>query len=186
MVQDTLLDSFRAGRRNYTIFQVGKATLLRVSDVMKLKKTDVFNLDGTVKQTAFIHDQKTGKGNTIMRMKLRDVRTVQQDLMLYHAWLIQQNMNSEWLFPSTSRPDRPITEKQFYKIMARVGDLLGINYLGTHTMRKTGAYRVYTQSNYNIGLVMHLLNHSSEAMTLTYLGLDQASRETMLDQIDFG
>ncbi|MCT0054731.1 site-specific integrase, partial [Lactococcus lactis subsp. lactis] len=46
MVQDTLLDSFRAGRRNYTIFQVGKATLLRVSDVMKLKKTDVFNLDG--------------------------------------------------------------------------------------------------------------------------------------------
>ena len=43
MVQDTLLDSFRAGRRNYTIFQVGKATLLRVSDVMKLKKSDVFN-----------------------------------------------------------------------------------------------------------------------------------------------
>ena len=39
MVQDTLLDSFRAGRRNYTIFQVGKATLLRVSDVMTLKKS---------------------------------------------------------------------------------------------------------------------------------------------------
>lgn len=36
MVQDTLLDSFRAGRRNYTVFQVGKATLLRVSDVMTL------------------------------------------------------------------------------------------------------------------------------------------------------
>ena len=51
-------------------------------------------------------------------------------------------------------------------------------------MRKTGAYRVYTQSNYNIGLVMHLLNHSSEAMTLTYLGLDQASRETMLAKIN--
>ena len=34
MVQDTLLDSFRAGRRNYTVFQVGKATLLGVSDVM--------------------------------------------------------------------------------------------------------------------------------------------------------
>ena len=89
--------------------------------------------------------------------------------MLYHAWLIQQNMNSERLFPSTSLPDRHITEKQFYKVMARVGDLLGINYLGTHTMRKTGAYRVYMQSNYNIGLVMHLLNHSSEAMTLTVL-----------------
>ena len=36
MVQDTLLDSFRTGRRNYTVFQVGKATLLRVGDVMTL------------------------------------------------------------------------------------------------------------------------------------------------------
>ncbi len=86
---------------------------------------------------------------------------------------------------SYQHPERHITEKQFYKIMSKVGDLLGINYLGTHTMRKTGAYRVYTQSNYNIGLVMHLLNHSSEAMTLAYLGLNQASTENMLNQIDF-
>ena len=38
MVQNTLLDSFRAGRRNYTIFKVEKVTLIRVSDVMPLKK----------------------------------------------------------------------------------------------------------------------------------------------------
>ena len=93
---------------------------------------------------------------------------------------------SPCLFPSTQHPDRHITEKQFYKIMAKVGDLLNLDYLGTHTMRKTGAYRVYIQSNYNIGLVMHLLNHSSEAMTLAYLGLDQASTEAMLDNINFG
>lgn len=53
-------------------------------------------------------------------------------------------------------------------------------------MRKTGAYRVYIQSNYNIALVMRLLNHSSQQMTLAYLGLDQESREQMLDQVDFG
>ncbi|MGL5900290.1 MAG: tyrosine-type recombinase/integrase [Lactobacillaceae bacterium] len=146
-VQETLLDSFRAGRRNYTIFQLGKATLLRVSDVMQLKKAD---------------------------------------LLAYYDWIQQQNLISEWLSPSLQHPERHITEKQFYKVMAKVGDLLGIKYLGTHTMRKTGAYRFYTQSNYNIGLVMQLLNHSSEAMTLTYLGLDQASRETILDQINFG
>lgn len=70
--------------------------------------------------------------------------------------------------------------------MKKVGDLLNINYLGTHTMRKTGAYLVYEQTNHNIALVMKLLNHSSEAMTLAYLGLDQESRENMLDRIDFG
>ena len=130
MVQETLLDSFRAGRRNYTIFQVGKATLLRVSDVMKLKKSDVFNHDGTVKQTAFIHDQKTGKANTLY------LKPVQQDLLMYHDWLLQQNIISDWLFPSTARPERHITEKQFYKVMARVGELLGINYLGTGSVAK--------------------------------------------------
>lgn len=179
-VQDTLLHNFKAGRRNYTIFQVGKATLLRVSDVMKLRWGDVFNENGSVRQNTFIHDQKTGKANLLY------LKPVQTDLLAYQAWLQENHLASDWLFPSIQHPDRHITEKQFYKVMSKVGDLLGIDYLGTHTMRKTGAYRVYTQSNYNIGLVMHLLNHSSEAMTLAYLGLDQASQETMLDQIDFG
>ncbi|WP_372487094.1 site-specific integrase [Lactiplantibacillus plantarum] len=179
-VQDTLLHNFKAGRRNYTVFQVGKATLLRVSDVMKLRWTDVFNENCTVRQNAFIHDQKTGKANLLY------LKPVQTDLLAYQARLQENHLVSDWLFPSIQHPERHITEKQFYKIMSKVGDLLDINYLGTHTMRKTGAYRVYTQSNYNIGLVMHLLNHSSESMTLAYLGLDQASTKNMLSQIDFG
>jgi len=55
---DTLLNNFKADRRNYMIFQVGKATLLRVSDVIRLKRTDIFNPDGSIKQNAFIHDRK--------------------------------------------------------------------------------------------------------------------------------
>ena len=49
-VLDTLLNNFKADRRNYMIFQVGKATLLRVSDVIRLKRTDIFNPDGSIKQ----------------------------------------------------------------------------------------------------------------------------------------
>ena len=181
-VQDTLLNNFKSGRRNYTIFQVGKATLLRVSDVLRLKQADVFDDYGAIKQHAFIKDKKTGKRNTLY------LKPVMMDLVMYQQWLKRNGYEdtTEWLFPSTTRPKKHIDERQFYNVMAKVGDLLGINYLGTHTMRKTGAYRVYVQSNYNIGLVMKLLNHSSEAMTLAYLGLDQVSREHMLDKIDFG
>ena len=180
--QDTLLNNFKSGRRNYTIFQVGKATLLRVSDVLRLKQTDVFDDYGAIKQHAFIKDKKTGKRNTLY------LKPVMMDLVMYQQWLKRNGYEgtTEWLFPSTTRPQKHIDERQFYNVMAKVGDLLDINYLGTHTMRKTGAYRVYVQSNYNIGLVMKLLNHSSEAMTLAYLGLDQVSREHMLDKIDFG
>ena len=167
-VQDALLNNFQYGRRNYTIFQVGKATLLRASDVLALRRNEIFDNDGTIKKNAYIRDKKTSKPNILY------LKPVKQDLLDYYAWLQENNIQSEWLFPSSTHHDRHITEKQFYKIMAKTGDLLGINYLGTHTMRKTGAYRVYTQSNYNIGLVMSLLNHSSEAMTLKYLGLDQA------------
>lgn len=181
-VQDTLLHNFKAGRRNYTIFQTGKATLLRVSDVLRLKQLDIFDDYGAIRQNAYIHDKKTGKRNLLY------LKPVADDLAIYQQWLRQNKYygETEWLFPSTTRPQKHIDERQFYNIMHSVGDLLGINYLGTHTMRKTGAYRVYVQSHYNIGLVMQLLNHSSEAMTLAYLGLDQESREHMLDSIDFG
>ena len=178
-VQDTLLNNFRYGRRNYTIFQVGKATLLRVSDVLALRSNEIFADDGIIKKNAYIRDKKTDKPNTLY------LKPVNQDLIDYLQWLNENKSQSDWLFPSIKHPDRHITEKQFYKIMAKTGDLLGINYLGTHTMRKTGAYRVYTQTHYNIGLVMSLLNHSSEAMTLKYLGLDQVSREQMLDKVSF-
>lgn len=178
-VQDTLLNNFRYGRRNYTIFQVGKATLLRVSDVLALRRNEIFNDDGTIKKNAYIRDKKTDKPNTLY------LKPVNQDLIDYLQWLNENKIQSDWLFPSIKHPDRHITEKQYYKVMAKTGDLLGINYLGTHTIRKTGAYRVYTQTHYNIGLVMSLLNHSSEAMTLKYLGLDQVSREQMLDKVSF-
>lgn len=187
-VLETLRDNFKYGRRNYTIFQVGKATLLRVSDVISLKKSDVYNEKGEVMKNAYIIDRKTKKPNTLY------LRPVENDLLVYQNWLMKYQMQnpdskvygSEWLFPSFSNPGNHISGHTYYEIMEKTGDLLGLNYLGTHTMRKTGAYRVYEQSNHNIGLVMKLLNHSSEAVTLNYLGLDQESREKILDNINFG
>lgn len=52
-VQDTLLNNFRYGRRNYTIFQVGKATLLRVSDVLALRRNEIFDNDGTIEKCVY-------------------------------------------------------------------------------------------------------------------------------------
>lgn len=187
-VQDALLNDFETGRRNYTIFQTGKATLLRVSDVLRLKKSDVYDERGRVKRNAYTIDKKTKKHNVLY------LRPIQNDLEDYYDWLEdyqkkhpdQSVFFSPWLFPSFTHPEKHIDERRYYMIMHKVGKKLHINYLGTHTMRKTGAYRVYEQTNHNIALVMKLLNHSSEQMTLAYLGLDQESREHILDTIDFG
>lgn len=178
-VEDTLLHNFKFGRRNYTIFKVGLVTMLRISDLLALRRHEVFNDDDSIKLNAFTVDQKTGKHNILY------LKPAFNDLVLYIKWLNENYPNSDWLFPSSQHPDQHVSIKQFYKVIRRVGDLLGIDYLGTHTMRKTGAYRVYVQSNYDIGLVMSLLNHSSQAMTLRYLGLDQISKEKKLDLIRF-
>lgn len=187
-VKNCLLNDFDIGRRNYTIFQVGKATLLRVSDVLRLKKTDVYDNHGRVKRNAYIIDKKTKKRNVLY------LGPVERDLEDYFDWL--EDFESEhpqklvfdsiWLFPSMTHPNKHIDERRFYMIMHKVAQKLEVDYLGTHTMRKTGAYMVYQQSNYNITLVSDLLNHSSEKQTFRYLGLDQETRENILDTIDFG
>lgn len=178
-VEDALLHNFKFGRRNFMIFKLGLVTMLRVSDLLALRRNEVFNDDGSIKSNAFTVDQKTGKHNILY------LKPAFNDLAIYYRWLNENYPESEWLFPSSQHLQKHVSIKQYYKVMKRVGGLLNIDYLGTHTMRKTGAYRVYVQSNYDIALVMELLNHSSQKMTLRYLGLDQISKEKKLDQIKF-
>ena len=88
-VEDTLLHNFREGRRNYTVFQVGKATLLRVSDVLALRRSEIYEDDGTIKKNAYIRDKKTGKPNVLY------LKPVKQDLIDYFNWLNEQNIQSD-------------------------------------------------------------------------------------------
>ena len=179
-VKNVLLNDFKAGRRNLTLFQVGKGTLLRVSDVVRLKICDVYDDFGNVKDDVYINDKKTGKRNVLY------LKPVKSDLLAYYPWLKQQGLeNLKWLFPSIKHPDQHIAENQFYRIMQKVGELLDLDYMGTHTMRKTGAYLVYKQTG-DIALVMDLLNHSSQKTTLRYLGLDVETKRQKLDTVNFG
>lgn len=53
----------------------------------------------------YIVDKKTGKANTLY------LRPVEEDLKKYFAWLQEENINSDWLFPSIRHTDRHITKK---------------------------------------------------------------------------
>ncbi len=180
-VEANLLHGFRAGRRNYTIFQVGKVTLLPVTLVLHLKISDIYDDNGNVKNDVIIYDPKTGKFNKLYLQPLI------ADLKKYYQWLnAKRLLAGQWLFPSINNIMLPITEHQYYRIMHQVGQSLGIDYLGTHTMRKTGAYRIYMQTNHNIELVTKLLNYTNEAITRNYLDLADESIAERLNKIDFG
>ncbi len=113
-VQECLInDSKKCGRRNYTIFQTGKATLLRVSDVLRLRKEDVYNERGRVKCNAYIIDKKTKKRNVLY------LKPIETDLEDYYDWLerCEQNepdkrvFSSPWMFPPFTRPNKHIDEQ---------------------------------------------------------------------------
>ena len=64
-VEDTLRNNFKFGLRNYTIFKVGLVTMLRVSDLLALRRNEIFNSDNSIKSNAFTVDKKTKKHNNL-------------------------------------------------------------------------------------------------------------------------
>ncbi|WP_353486166.1 tyrosine-type recombinase/integrase [Apilactobacillus xinyiensis] len=170
--------SFDENPKDNLIISFLDKTPLNIKDILKITKNSVLKDNNDIKDYLHVRNSNTKQYEDISITDLKDV------IKSYIKWLKDRGVRSKWLFPDEQ--DKHIDEDNFYLVMQRVGDLIGINYLGTHTMRKTGAYRVYVQSHYNISLVMSLLNHSSQAMTLKYLGLDRESTEKMLDDINFG
>jgi integrase len=62
---------------------------------------------------------------------------------------------------------------RFWQILNAAAGKIGLGHIGTHTLRKTFGYHVFVRSKGNLALVQKLLNHSSSAETLRYIGLTQ-------------
>ena len=80
--------------------------------------------------------------------------------------------DEEWLFASR-RGGKPITRIQAYRIIQDACFEAGItDKIGTHTLRKTFGYHFY-QEHKDIGLLQYIFNHSSQQVTLLYIGITQ-------------
>ena len=81
---------------------------------------------------------------------------------------------NEYLFTSnrTTTADKPITRDTAYKAINRVAQRMGLQDIGTHTMRKTFGYHFY-QKTKDVALLMQLFNHSAPSITLRYIGINK-------------
>ena len=83
--------------------------------------------------------------------------------------------DNSYLFPSREKNNgvvRPISRHQAWKILNDVGKTLGLDSIGTHTLRKTFGYHFY-QKYKDIALLQELFNHSAPSVTLRYIGINQ-------------
>lgn len=162
-----ILDYLRRykSKRDYLLFLMGINCGLRVSDLLQLKVRDVMT------NTTVIKEQKTDKIREIFWPD-----SIYPQIREY----IKGRDPEEPLFPSRKRDEngrlQPIKRVQAWKILNEAARAVGLDDLGTHTMRKTYGYHYYKRHR-DIVYLMQVYNHSSQAITLRYIGLARDEME---------
>lgn len=144
--------------RNELLFSLGINSGLRISDILALNVCDVKNRDFIEIREKKINKHKKFPINKFLQKEINN-------------FVKDRKNNNEPLFltPKSKRLDRI----QAYKILNKAVRLSGINLrIGTHSLRKTFGYHHYKKFR-NLPLLQKILNHSSSAVTLRYIGLEQ-------------
>lgn len=154
----------KENKRDYCIFVVGINVGLRAGDLLSLKIKDI--TDGNIIfDTVTIKEQKTGKTRNFALNKNA------KEAIKIHLNSLTDYDFEDYLFKS--RKGGHLGVRPLHHIIKTLTKDLGINgNFGTHTLRKTMAYHRYI-NNVPLETLQKLLNHSSSAITLRYIGITQ-------------
>ena len=137
----------RGQLRNYTLIIMGTSTALRISDLLRLRWSDVYDeLHSTFRTHITIIEKKTKKTKTIALNK-----QVLAALRLYF----------------------PHRRGDFIFIHAAVVAVGVEGKISCHSLRKTWGYHAWTSKEVSPVVIMHIYNHSNYEVTRRYLGVAQ-------------
>ena len=161
----------RIAERNSLMFMVGITTGLRSSDIIRLT-AKTFN--NAVNGQIYVIEKKTGKGRLIA-VHESVLKKVHEYMRKYHI------SGDDLLF--ASQKGGLMERHCLNEIIVDAVKKLGWDPIlyGSHTLRKTYAYQFYTKANtlsrengYRaLSILCKELHHSSEAITLAYIGIDE-------------
>lgn len=157
----------------YVIFLIGISVGIRISDILKLKTSDMKNTDRIV-----IKEKKTGK-TKIFPLKPQIAKIVKDYIKNYCDEEYQEYI---FLGKKGARLDRSAV----YRVLNRCMQELGINIVcGTHSCRKYCMRTIYEQTK-DLGLIMQICNHSSQAISARYICItEDLIKDTYLN-LDLG
>jgi len=170
------MKSIMRGESNYRdllLFTLGINTGLRISDILALKWKNFLNGGGRI--------LKAGDQLNLVEIKTKKVKTfmlnksVMEALKLYYNSLGNVDPNAP-VFSSRKSDKgspRPLSRVGAWMLLNRYAHMVGLNDgIGTHTLRKTFGYHLYKRG-VSLEYIQKMLNHSSPAVTLRYIGITQ-------------
>ena len=162
--------------RNQSLFILGVSVGGRISELLALKVNDVWQNGKPVKDLLF--DLNIVKGGEVSRAVPVNIdgRQAIENIIVWHAELYGNIDPTRPLFPSRNgRGTQTMTRKAAHDVLKSAFEAAGLNgKLGTHSLRKSYAQRLYEQTN-DIYAVQEMLGHKSVMTTQRYLGVNYAS-----------
>ena len=143
--------------------------MLRGSDLMNLKVSDVISENGKVKTEVMVKQKKTKKSTLRIPLSDNSIKTIQKHLM--------DRSRDDYIFKGQkSYTGKPISVIQYTRIVKQWMEMLGVDSMdySSHSMRKTKPTVIYEKTK-NIDAVRRLLGHSSVTATSSYIGVTDNS-----------
>ncbi len=147
------------------LLNLGIDSKLRSCDLLSLRVRDISS-QGIVHTRVQWTQHKTG-----VDVQFEITPRTQQSVSL---WIHKAALApDDYLFPSSRRPDQPISYSFYRKVIKQWANKLGLDdtLYGTHSMRRTKATLVYARTK-NIRAVQLLLGHTKVDNTIRYLGIE--------------
>lgn len=156
----------------YIMFIIGIETGMRVSDILKLRVSDIDKMSSKK-----IKEKKTGKQRFLF---LNDKTTREIKDYIKEKGLSED----DYLIPSRKHDKDgnqiPVSRIQAYRVLNEAGEAVGVDQVGTHTMRKSFGYHYYKKTR-DVVPLMRIFNHASQAITLRYIGIEDAEIQNSLE-----
>lgn len=170
LVKDIYQYLLERNPRDGIIYAMGIYTGLRISDILNLRVRDVRG-----RENILLFERKTGKEKFI---------PINRFLKKILEKYIEGRKDYEYLFLSPKPPNNHLTRQQVYNILSSAAEHFGIEErIGTHTLRKTFGYHYYLKTH-DVGTLMKLFNHSSEEITLRYIGITDDTLASVYKDVD--
>ena len=170
--------------RNRGLFMLGVSTGGRISELLSLTISDVYQNKKPVGDLLFKKSIVKGKENSRAVPVNRDGRKAIDALVNWHREHYRSIASKRPLFPSRHKSGSVALHRQTaHAILKDAFMEAGLNgHIATHSLRKSFAQRLYDKTG-DIYLVQELLGHRNISTTQKYLGVNYADAKAAVEAI---